>query len=189
MLEWTLNRLLDETSSASPTPGGGSVSGICVALGIDLICMAISITRKKHNHQSLQKYHQVMKEKERQVRELFLEDAENFAAFMTIYKMPRDTRQEKADRQKRLEVLAGRACYIPLTIAEISADIVRWSYEVHNLVNKDIQSDVRAGRLIVQAGGQAGLESIEENLRFVSTQQRHVIHERVGAVKEKLTVG
>ena len=41
-----LNEFLNATASDSPTPGGGSVSAVCGAMGLGLVIMALEITNK-----------------------------------------------------------------------------------------------------------------------------------------------
>ena len=111
MEENTIEQFLEDLSSTSPSPGGGSVAGLVAALSGSLNSMVYSLTinKKAFEKQDVETQKLVLDFKEASAKftkkalTLMEEDREEFNKLMDCYKLPKETEEEKEFRNKEIK--------------------------------------------------------------------------------------
>lgn len=115
-------------SSKAPVPGGGGASAFAGALAASLSGMVANLTIGKKKYREYEAEMTALREEsEALTKELLLlvdEDAEAFSQAAAVFRMPRDTEDERAEREKMMEPALRRASEIPLRIMEKACRVV-----------------------------------------------------------------
>lgn len=119
---------IDEVDSASPAPGGGSVSALVGSLGGSLARMVghLTINKKKFSElpdevreMFMQGFDELLRIKE-ELNLLIDRDTEAFNLVMGAFKLSKETDEEKEVRSKAIEEATYKAIEVPMVIGELS---------------------------------------------------------------------
>ena len=117
-----VNEFVEKLGSGSPTPGGGGAIALVGALGIALGNMVAHLTigRKKYASVELDmlelKAH--ASNLQAQLLTLIERDAEVFEPLARAYSLPKQTEEEKKEKDRVMEKALNQACRIPMEIME-----------------------------------------------------------------------
>ncbi len=156
----TIAGFLEKLSSASPTPGGGSVAALSGSLGAALGLMVCALAAKKGENVALTP----LCEQFLPLRERFLalvdDDEEAFSQVMAAYQLP------KGDplRAKRIQSALLRAASVPLETAVLSRDLLALLVELAPLGTRSSVSDVGVGAILARAALESALLNVDTNL-------------------------
>lgn len=107
-------------SSKAPVPGGGGASALAGALGTALGNMVGQLTTGKKKYADVEEDIQVLMEKASKLQQELLalveKDAEVFEPLSKAYGMPKETEEEKAEKEKVMAAALKEACSVPLEI-------------------------------------------------------------------------
>ena len=101
----TVEGFVQETSSSSPAPGGGSIAALNAASAAALIEMVAHLTLGKEKYAAVEKEMKEVAEKAASLKNQFLalidEDSNAFNKIMAAFRMPKGSDEEKAVRSKK----------------------------------------------------------------------------------------
>jgi len=121
MLNKSCTEFLDLLSSKEPVPGGGGACAFVGAMGIALGSMVGNLTLGKKKYKDVEddiKELLVTSENiKRQLTALVEKDAEAFFPLSQAYGLPKNTDEEKAERERVLQAALTDASEVPLSIA------------------------------------------------------------------------
>ena len=124
--DYKIDEFLEDLSSSSPSPGGGSVAGLVAALSGSLNSMVYSLTVNKKSFENLdgETKKTVLDFKEasgkfiKKSMELMELDREYFNKLMDCYKLPKDSDEEKKIRSAAIVQGTVKAMKAPLELAK-----------------------------------------------------------------------
>jgi formiminotetrahydrofolate cyclodeaminase len=118
--EYSCENFVDILSTKAPVPGGGGASALVGALGTALGNMVGSLTVGKKKYADVEQDIIALKERaDRLQKELLLlvdEDARVFEPLSKAYALPKDTQQEREERERVMAVVLKDACSVPMEI-------------------------------------------------------------------------
>ncbi len=172
----TVRDFVYEVDSASPAPGGGSVSSVSAALGTGLLRMIghLTIPKKKFNKldEAVQRdfvnTHERLKALEHKLLDLVDRDTDAFNDIMHAFKMPKETDTEKKKRAKAIEQATMKAIEVPEGIADVAFEALQFTDFIRQHGNKNALSDVGVGTLMLYAGLEGACLNIKINLPGIS---------------------
>ncbi len=158
---------VDEVSSDSPAPGGGSVAALAGSLGAALAAMVANLTVGKKGYEA---QWQAMSElavraqaiKERLARAVD-EDTDAFNSVMTAIKLPKSTALEKSVRDEALQAGYKAAVAVPLATATACVEALELALE-SAAGNRNSASDAGVAALMANAGAQGAALNVLINL-------------------------
>jgi formiminotetrahydrofolate cyclodeaminase len=163
--EWTLNRFVDRTASAEPTPGGGSVAAVCGCLGLSLVVMGLEITkRKSEQNQAVIDALEAAHPLHRKLKVHADEDIAVFEGYMKAFRLPKTTDDERACRKQAISTAALEATNVPLAAARDMLSSLEVGVRAAEIVKKEVLSDVQAGADILAGAVAATLLNVDANL-------------------------
>ncbi len=113
---------VEKLASRSPVPGGGGASALVAALGTALGNMVGSLTTGKKKYADVEEEMERLKAACDQLQKDFLSlierDAEVFEPLSRAYGMPRDTKEQKEEKERVMEAALKEACSVPLAVME-----------------------------------------------------------------------
>ena len=121
MLESSCIDFLNKLSSKEPVPGGGGACAFVGALGISLGSMVGNLTLGKKKYQDVEENIKVLLVKSENLKielcKLVDKDAAAFFPLSQAYGLPKNTEEEKAERDRVLQNALIGASEVPLNIA------------------------------------------------------------------------
>ncbi len=174
-----LNEFLEDLSSNSPAPGGGSVAALSSALSAALGSMVANLTIGKKSYKELSEENQGKVDEALKkcmaYKEDYLsymeEDAESFLKVMDVFKLPKDTEEEKATRSKALQEGYKAALEVPKKICEETLKIYPILDELAQYGNKNAISDVGVAVIMAHASIESALLNVIINLGSIKDEE------------------
>lgn len=155
-LEQPLADFLDSVASGEPTPGGGAVAAVAVALAAGLCSMAAHLsadaTELAERAESLRQ----------RVAPLAQEDAAAYGRVLAACRTP-DAGDPDARRERIRRALSG-ATDVPLAIAESGAMVAEMAARLAREGNPNLRGDAVVAALLAEAGTRAAAVLVEINM-------------------------
>lgn len=171
MLKKSLIEFADMLASGSPVPGGGGASAMVGALGMSLGSMVGNLTMGKKKYIDVQEDIRIILEKAKKLqKELLLlveKDAEVFEPLSKAYGMPKNTEEEKAEKDRVMGEALKQACSVPIEIMEKSLDAIGLHEELAVKGTKIAISDVGVGALFCKAALKGASLNVFINTRLM----------------------
>ncbi|MBN2365802.1 MAG: cyclodeaminase/cyclohydrolase family protein [Calditrichaeota bacterium] len=174
MKEMDLQQLLNELSSESAAPGGGSVAGLAGALSAAMVSMVCKLTIGKKKYQDSEDDMKKCLENVTKMKEEFLlladRDAEVFNDVMEAYRLPHGTEEEKAERSNAVEEATKRAALVPMDVLRRCETLAGLTRSVALKGNENSISDAGVAAVMAQAAAKAACLNILINLSTISDE-------------------
>jgi formiminotetrahydrofolate cyclodeaminase len=154
-----LGRFLDMVASREPAPGGGASAAVAVTLAAALATMA---ARFSTDHLTDAEAIADRAEKLRsRVMPLARADAAAYGRVLDAYRTPRD---DEEGRRRKLREALSEAADVPLSIAEIGAEVVGISARLVEAGNPNLRGDAVTAAALAGAAARAAATLVEINI-------------------------
>ncbi len=175
LIDKKVSNFLNELASNSPTPGGGSVAALAGALGAALISMVGNLTVGKKKYEDVEEdIKKIISSSEKlryELSQLIEEDVKVFNNFMSTYKMPKETEDEKKVRAEKIQESLIKAAKVPLKVAYKCLDILSLSKEVAEKGNINVVSDAGVAALMAEAALESAILNVKINLKMIKDEK------------------
>lgn len=183
---------IEDLASSSPAPGGGAVAALSGGLSVALASMIYNLTIGKKIYNDLEENIRLKLDKNlEECKTLYIEmldyidkDKEAFLNLMACYKMPKETEEEKALKNKAMEECTLEAMNVPLNLAKLAMKFYDNIYFAVKYGNKNLVSDAKIAAIMLNACIESSIVNIEINLNFLKNQE---IKSRVEKEIQELT--
>jgi glutamate formiminotransferase/formiminotetrahydrofolate cyclodeaminase len=170
-----LRDFLDDTSSRTPTPGGGSVSALTGALGAALLCMVANFTLGKKKYKEVEEdVKEILKEAEDIKEKLTLliqQDIESYQRLSQAMRISRGDSLKEEDQAKILEKSLKEASEVPLGVAQLSFQLIKLGQRLLSRGNPNLITDTGIGVLLGEAALQSAALNVEINLISIKDEK------------------
>ncbi len=170
-----LREFLSDTSSRSPTPGGGSVSALTGALGASLLCMVANFTLGKKKYREVEgEVREILKEAEKlkdKLTTMIQQDIEAYQRLSQAMRASRDNSLVKEGRARILEDSLEEASEVPLRVAQLSYQLIKLGERLLSKGNPNLITDTGIGVLLGEAALQSAALNVEINLISVKDEE------------------
>ena len=171
-----VNEFVDKLGSGAPTPGGGGASALVGALGIALGNMVAHLTIGKKRYASVELDMLELKAKASNLQDelvaLIERDAEVFAPLAAAYSMPKETEEEKAERDRVMEHVLNEPCSVPLEIMEKVCKSLELVKEAAQKGSAGVISDAGDAAVFCKAALQGASLNVYINTRSMKDRER-----------------
>lgn len=183
---------IEDLASSSPAPGGGAVAALSGGLSVALASMIYNLTIGKKIYNDLEENIRLKLDKNlEECKTLYIEmldyidkDKEAFLNLMACYKMPKETEEEKALKNKAMEECTLEAMNVPLNLAKLAMKFYDNIYFAVKYGNKNLVSDAKIAAIMLNACIESSIVNVEINLNFLKNQE---IKSRVEKEIQELT--
>ena len=121
-------RFIDELASASPTPGGGGAAAYGGALAAALASMVGNLTVGKKRYAAVEDDVRASLARLEELRARLIElvegDARAFEPLAAAYRMPKETPEERAEKERVMQEALVGACEVPLDIMRACSAVI-----------------------------------------------------------------
>ena len=174
-IEEALQRYLDDLASAQPTPGGGSTAALSGAMGAALASMVCRFTMGKEAYANVQQEMEELLRKTEYLRnrfqQLMQEDIKAYGRLSAIYKLPRETSEERKYRTDMIQKQLVEAALVPLEVAECAAELILCCQRIAEIGNTTVLSDVATGVILTSSAGEGAALMVRINLRTMKNDE------------------
>ena len=122
MYKKSCEEFIEELASSAPVPGGGGASAFVGAVGVALGNMVANLTIGKKKYADVEEELIALREKayvlQKELLLLVEKDAKVFEPLAAAYKLPKETEEEKAYKEKVMEEVLREAAFVPMQIME-----------------------------------------------------------------------
>ena len=157
---------LTALASSAPAPGGGGGAAMAGALAAALASMVANLTIGKEKFAQQEPEVKALLEETEEERQRLLrlveDDAAVFNSFMSCYKLPKATEEEKAARAAAIRSVAKQAAEVPLAIARASYKVLTLAERLVRIGNPGVITDGACSALLARAA----LRCAEYNVRI-----------------------
>jgi formiminotetrahydrofolate cyclodeaminase len=185
----TVSEFIDDVSSNSPAPGGGSVSALCGALGTALTAMVCRLTIGKKNYEGVQDEMLMSLGRADDLRakltSLIDQDTEAFNLVMKAFTLPKATEDQKRSRSEAIQAATKQATIIPLEVMKLCERGIEIAATVADGGNVNSVTDAGAAGLILRAGCEGAALNVQINL--TTLQDKAFVEETSALVSVVLT--
>lgn len=171
LVAMSVSAFVDEVSSDSPAPGGGSVSALAGSLAAALSAMVANLTVGKKGYEAVWASMSKLALRAQAVKAVLEravdEDTNAFNAVMEAMKLPKASPEEKAARDAALQAGYKSAIEVPLASARACLEALELSLEAAS-GNRNSASDAGVAALMARAGAHGAALNVLINLGSVS---------------------
>ena len=162
-------------SSKSPTPGGGGASALTGAIGVALGNMVGELTVGKKKYMDVEAEIKEMMaasaKLQKDLLELVQKDAECFEPLAEAYRLPKDTEEQRAEKERVLEQATKEACTVPFEIMEKCCQGIDLCGEFAEKGSVMATSDAGAGAIFCKAALQAASLNVYINTKSLKDRE------------------
>ena len=178
---------LTALASSVPAPGGGGGAAMAGALAAALASMVANLTIGKERFAQQEPEVKALLEEAEEVRQRLLglveDDAAVFNSFMSCYKLPKATEEEKAARANAIRSAAKQAAEVPLAIARASYKVLTLAERLVRIGNPGVITDGACSALLARAALRCAEYNVRINLGLTKDEE---YNEQVAAELNKL---
>lgn len=124
LVDLSVTGFVNETSSESPAPGGGSVAALAGALGVALGTMVANLSSHRRGWDERWNYFSAYAEKgiaiQQELIHLVDEDTRSFNLLMDAFRLPNGSDAEKTARKAAIQAATQYAAEVPLKVMRTS---------------------------------------------------------------------
>lgn len=172
----TVEQYTARLASGAPIPGGGSASALVAALGMALGSMVANLTVKKVEGEEAAAIKDILEEGEilqEKLLELVDADAEAFSGVSRVFKMPRETEEEKAARREAMQKALKEAAVVPMEAARLCLKALHLQEKLLELGTPHAISDVGVGALFLGAALRGAYLNVQINLNGIKDEEHN----------------
>lgn len=182
LISLTAKGFVDEVSTESPAPGGGSVAALAGSLAAALAAMVANLTVGKKGYEKVWEELAGLAERAQVVKDRLLravdDDTDAFNDLMEAMRLPKASEEQKAARDAAMELGYKKAAAVPLETASICLEALELSLEVAEKGNANSASDAGVAALMARAGVEGAVLNVLINLPSIKDAKFKEEHTR-----------
>ena len=186
----TVRQFVDELSTDSPAPGGGSAAALSGSIAAGLVAMVANLTVGKKGYESVfDEMKNISVSAQKLKDELLLlvdEDTNAFNKLMEAARLPKKSEEEINKRNKLIEETTLYASEVPLRTMEKSFEVLSLAKIVSEKGNKNSNSDAGVAILLSRSAIKGGAMNVEINLKELQeSEQKKSIQNKMKNILQK----
>ena len=174
----TLSDFVDELSTNSPAPGGGSVAALCGSLSAGLSSMVANLTVGRKGQEEVWGEMINLAERAQAEKDAFLravdEDTEAFNQVMSAMRIKATTDEEQKAKSAAVREANHGATLVPLSVLERTINTLRLAQEVADKGNPNSLSDAGVAGLTALAAAEGAYYNVMINLNGIEDDETWV---------------
>lgn len=169
LMNLTVTEFVDQTASASPVPGGGSVSALAGALAAALSAMVAGLTLGRKGYDGVGKDMEALFSKAETLRRELMQavdlDCKAYDSFLSALKLPKTNSVEEETRRMEIQAAVKQICEVPLWIAKSALAMLNLASEAVAKGRNDVVTDAAVSVLLARAAVRGALYNVRFNLK------------------------
>ncbi|HHW01487.1 MAG TPA: cyclodeaminase/cyclohydrolase family protein [Thermoanaerobacterales bacterium] len=175
LIKKTCEEFIELLASREPVPGGGGAAALVGAIGMALGNMVGNLTVGKEKYKDVEKEVYEIMEKARSLQDHLLklvdEDALVFKDVAEAYKMPKETEEQKKQKEEAMQKALKKACSVPLDIMKTARKALVLQRRLADIGSRLAISDVGVGTYCLKAAILSGRLNVIINLNGIKDEE------------------
>lgn len=176
MLEKKATEFLEELSSAAPVPGGGGASAAVGAFAAALGMMVANLTVGKKKYADVEEEILEIRAELLSLREELISltdrDAKSFEPLSKAYALPKETKEQREEKERVMEHALYEASVVPLQIMKAVLEAMKYLEILGEKGSRLAVSDVGVGILFAKAAVEGASLNIFINTKMMKNRER-----------------
>jgi len=172
----TVRDFIDELSSDSPAPGGGSVSALMASMAAGLASMVAVLSHTRKGFESKQTDLDRIAVRAQSLKDAFLAavdaDTAAFDQLLDAMRMPKSTPEEQAAREAAMTEATVAATEVPLGVLEACPEVIDLCMEIGRIGLQASLSDAGVGAQAARAAAAGAYQNVCINLAGLNDATR-----------------
>ena len=193
LIDRTVRDFVDELSTDSPAPGGGSVAALAGALSASLSAMVGSLTFSKKGMESARSAMERAGRDAQALKDWFLaavdRDTDAFNGVLTAMRMPRKTEDDVAARDAAMAAANLEATLVPLTVLERSVEALELALVAALDGNPNSVSDAGVAAACAVAAAEGAALNVRINLSGLEGGTAEIVERQDQALAKARELG
>ena len=181
LTEYSVADFLDETASASPAPGGGSVSALAGALAAALASMVANLSQGKNFSSVVSEMQEIAaraKDLQKNLEDAIQKDTDSFGAYLDALKLPKGTQEQMQARANAMQRALQYAAGIPLETAKTAVQVFPLLHKLLQCGNKNAESDALVAAMLAKVAVYGAAANVRINLKGIQDDSFRLQTER-----------
>ncbi len=166
--ELSLSNVIQELSSGSATPGGGSAAALCGAMGAALSAMVARLTvgreKFKEAWERMERIEQGADELAQRFLALAQKDTDSYQEVVAALRLPKETEEEGTFRGEALQKAMKKASSVPLETLRVSERLILMAKEAAEKGNPNTLTDAAAAVCLAHTAATVAAYNVRINL-------------------------
>jgi methenyltetrahydrofolate cyclohydrolase len=176
LIDRSVRGILDDLSSAQPTPGGGSASALASAAGASLLMMVASLPKTRSgsdaDRAALDAARVDLTALREQLADAIDKDAAAYDAVVAAFKLPKTSDAEQQARRRAIDAAMAGAIAVPLAVMRLTSEALRAAAIVARHGNRSAASDVGVAVALLRAGLHGARLNVDINVASLKDEAR-----------------
>ncbi len=168
----SLRNFVQELSSASATPGGGSAAALCGAMGAALSAMVARFTGGREKFRDGWERMEGIKQGSDELAERFLalvqEDTDAYQEVIAARRLPKETEDDTRIRREALQRAVRKASIVPLETLRASERLIQMAKEAVEQGNPNTLTDAAAAVHLAHGAATVAAYNVRINLSDIT---------------------
>ncbi len=174
LTEKTVADYINVLAARTPTPGGGGAAALAAALGAALNSMVANFTIGNKKYADVEEDVKMLLGRSEEMRvelvRLIDADSEAYGECDRARQMPRETPEQKAERQKAVQEALKGAAEVPMRVAQLCDEVLELSSSLVDKGNVYLISDVGVAVRMAEAALHCAALNVEINLAYIEDE-------------------
>lgn len=174
LADLTIKDFLATTASSAPVPGGGSISALNGAIASALTEMVANLTVGKKKYLEVEGQMKTIAIEAAVIREHLIgyidRDSEAYDRVFAAFKLPKETEEQIAERNRIIQEATKEAARIPMLVAEEVASVMETIIYVAHKGNRNAVTDACVAMMTARTCVLGALLNVRINLSSISDE-------------------
>lgn len=169
LIDGTVRSFLDSLGSADPVPGGGSASALAAAMAAGLFKMVVGVTRDKEEdkREPLAPLQARVSAIADTLAALVDRDAGAYGRVRDAYRMPKETEDQRIQRNMAIQLGLREATTVPLEVLEGCLELLEVAPDVVLYGRVSCISDAGTGNFLALSAAMGALLNVQVNMAHI----------------------
>lgn len=171
LVDLTIKGFLAETAGSEPVPGGGSISALNGAIATALTEMVANLTIGKKKYVEVEGQMKVIATEASLIRERLIRDIDRdsgaYDCVFAAFKLPKETEEEKVERNRVIQDATKLAAQVPMEVAEEVASVMETIIYVAHKGNRNAVTDACVAMMTARTCVLGALLNVRINLTSI----------------------
>ncbi len=167
----TIRHFLAETAANTPVPGGGSISALNGALAAALAEMVANLTIGKKKYAEYEGQMKAIAVEAAAIRKRFTafidDDSQAYEQVFAAYKLPKETEEQVAVRNKEIQEAMKLAARVPMRVAEEAEEVMESIIYIAHKGNQNAVTDACVAMMAARTCVLGALLNVRINLSSI----------------------
>lgn len=171
----TIKEFLEKTAGNSPVPGGGSVAALFGAISTSLTEMVANLTIGKKKYAEYEGQMKVIATEAAEIRKHLIDfidkDSEAYDKVFAAFKLPKETEEQIAERNRVIQDATKQAAWIPMKVAEEIGSVMETIIYVAKKGNRNAVTDACVAMMAARSCVLSALLNVRINLSSIDDEE------------------